>query len=108
MKKTEKNNGQAALEQPFVPPCNVKHKDALSALKYESTKFLFAEDQARYLIACEFDQAEDLFVEAGKQNIPIQTVGNFKGDAIIFGNSSSKLASLSAIFSDTFKSLFQN
>ena len=74
----------------------------------ESTKFLFAEDQARYLIACEFDQAEDLFVEAGKQNIPIQTVGNFKGDAIIFGNSSSKLASLSAIFSDTFKSLFQN
>ncbi|CAH3106757.1 unnamed protein product [Pocillopora meandrina] len=33
LKKTEKNNGQAALEQPFVPPCNVKHKDALSALK---------------------------------------------------------------------------
>ena len=73
----------------------------------ESTEFLFAEDQARYLIACEFDKAEALFVEAGKQNIPIQTVGSFKGDAIVFGNSRSKLASLSAIFSDTFKHLFQ-
>ena len=60
------------------------------------------------MLACAFDQAEELFVEAGKQNIPIQTVGSFKGDAIIFGNSSSKLASLSAIFSDTFKNLFQN
>ena len=74
----------------------------------ESTEFLFAEDQARYLIACEFDQAEALFVEAGKQNIPIQTVGSFKGDAIVFGNSRSELVSLSAIFSDTFKNLFQN
>ena len=72
----------------------------------ESTEFLFAEDQARYLIACEFDQAEALFVEAGKQNIPIQTVGSFKGDAIVFGNSRSELVSLSAIFSDTFKHLF--
>jgi len=74
----------------------------------ESTEFLFAEDQARYLIACEFDQAEALLVEAGKQNIPIQTVGSFKGDAIIFGNSRSELVSLSAIFSDTFKHLFQS
>ena len=74
----------------------------------ENTEFLFAEDQARYLIACEFDQAEALFVEAGKQNIPIQTVGSFKGDAIVFGNSRSELVSLSAIFSDTFKKLFQN
>jgi len=74
----------------------------------ESTEFLFAEDQARYLIACEFDQAEALFVEAGKKNIPIQTVGSFKGDAIVFGNSRSELVSLSAIFSDTFKNLFQS
>ena len=74
----------------------------------ESTEFLFAEDQARYLIACEFDQAETLFVEAGKQNIPILTVGSFKGDAIVFGNSRSELVSLSAIFSNTFKNLFQN
>ena len=74
----------------------------------ESTAFLFGEDQARYLIACEFDQAESLFVEAGKQNILIQTVGSFKGDTIIFGNSKSDMASLSSIFTDTFKNLFQN
>ena len=74
----------------------------------ESTAFLFGEDQARYLIACEFDQAESLFVEAGKQNIPIQTVGSFKGDTIIFGNSKSDIASLSSFFTDTFKNLFQN
>jgi phosphoribosylformylglycinamidine synthase len=74
----------------------------------ESTEFLFAEDQARYLIACAFDQAEALFVKAGNQNIPILTVGSFKGDAIVFGNSRSELASLSAIFSDTFKNLFQS
>ena len=74
----------------------------------ESTAFLFGEDQARYLIACEFDQAESLFVEAGKQNIPIQTVGSFKGDTIIFGSSKSDMASLSSFFTDTFKNLFQN
>ena len=74
----------------------------------ESTAFLFGEDQARYLIACEFDQAESLFVEAGKQNIPIQTVGSFKGDTIIFGNFKSDMASLSSFFTDTFKNLFQN
>ena len=74
----------------------------------ESTAFLFGEDQARYLIACEFDQAESLFVEAGKQNIPIQTVGSFKGDTIIFGNSKSDMALLSSFFTDTFKNLFQN
>ena len=74
----------------------------------ESTAFLFGEDQARYLIACEFDQAESLFVEAGKQNIPIQTVGSFKGDTIIFGNSKSDMASLSSFFTNTFKNLFQN
>ena len=74
----------------------------------ESTEFLFAEDQARYLIACEFDQAETLFVEAGKKNIPILTVGSFRGDAIVFGNSRSELVSLSSIFSDTFRNLFQS
>lgn len=85
------------------------HRSELGFEIYEeSTAFLFGEDQARYLIACEFDQAESLFVEAGKQNIPIQTVGSFKGDTIIFGNSKSDMASLSSFFTDTFKNLFQN
>jgi len=74
----------------------------------ENTKFLFSEDQARYLLACNFDQAESLFIEAGQHNIPVQTVGSFRGDSIAFGRSSLDLAQLSAFFNDTFENLFQN
>ena len=120
--EVEKNHGNFVLEnRELINACidlsdgglalaafELAHRSDIGVEIYEeSTEFLFAEDQARYLIACEFDQAEALFVEAGKQNIPIQTVGSFKGDAIVFGNSRSELVSLSAIFSDTFKQLFQ-
>mgnify|MGYP003342639229 FL=1 len=74
----------------------------------ENTKFLFSEDQARYLLACNFDQAESLFIEAGQHNIPVQTVGSFQGDSIAFGRSSLDLEQLSALFNDTFENLFQN
>ncbi len=74
----------------------------------ENTEFLFSEDQARYLLACNFDQAESLFIEAGQHNIPVQTVGSFRGDSITFGRSSLDLAQLSAFFNDTFENLFQN
>jgi len=74
----------------------------------ENTEFLFSEDQARYLLACNFDQAESLFIEAGQHNIPVQTVGSFRGDSIAFGRSSLDLEQLSAFFNDTFEKLFQN
>ena len=74
----------------------------------ENTEFLFSEDQARYLLACNFDQAESLFIEAGRHNIPVQTVGSFRGNSIAFGRSSLDLAQLSAFFKDTFENLFQN
>ena len=74
----------------------------------ENTEFLFSEDQARYLLACNFDQAESLFIEAGQHNIPVQTVGSFRGNSIAFGRSSLDLAQLSAFFNDTFENLFQN
>ena len=74
----------------------------------ENTEFLFSEDQARYLLACNFDQAESLFIEAGQHNIPVQTVGSFRGNSIAFGRSSLDLEQLSAFFNDTFESLFQN
>ena len=121
--EVEKNHGNFVLEnRELINACidlsdgglalaafELAHRSDIGFEIYEeSTEFLFAEDQARYLIACEFDQAESLFVAACKQNIPIQTVGIFKGDAIIFGNSRSELASLSDIFSNTFKNLFQN
>ena len=74
----------------------------------ENTEFLFSEDQARYLLACNFDQAESLFIEAGQHNIPVQTVGSFRGNSIAFGRSSLDLEQLSAFFNDTFENLFQN
>ena len=74
----------------------------------DNTEFLFSEDQARYLLACNFDQAESLFIEAGQHNIPVQTVGSFRGNSIAFGRSSLDLAQLSAFFNDTFENLFQN
>ena len=121
--ETEKKHGNFILENRSLINACIDLSDgglALAAFELayrskmgfeiyeESTEFLFAEDQARYLVACEFDQAETLFVEAGKQNIPILTIGSFKGDTIVFGNSRSELATLSAIFSDTFKNLFQD
>ena len=74
----------------------------------ENTEFLFSEDQARYLLACNFDQAESLFIEAGRHNIPVQTVGSFRGNSIAFGRSSLDLEQLSTFFNDTFENLFQN
>ncbi len=46
-------------------------------LDSDDTAFLFGEDQARYLIACNFDEAEALMVAAGQAGVPIQTVGKF-------------------------------
>ena len=121
--ETEKKHGNFILEnRSLINACTDLSDGGLALAAFElayrseigfeiyeeSTEFLFSEDQARYLIACDFDQAESLFIKAGHQNIPILTVGSFKGDAIVFGNSRSEMKSLSAIFTDTFANLFQN
>ena len=67
------------------------------------TAFLFGEDQARYLIACSFDQAEALFVAAGQAGVPIEQVGRFGGDAVTFGASSTPLENLSNVFRTAFR-----
>ncbi len=52
------------------------------------TATLFGEDQARYLVACNFDEAEALMVEAGRVGgVHIETVGRFTGDAVRIGGS---------------------
>jgi phosphoribosylformylglycinamidine synthase II len=66
------------------------------------TSFLFGEDQARYLIACNFDKAEALMIAAGQAGVPIQTVGKFTGDTIRLGRSSAPLPELSTVYRDTF------
>ncbi|TNF12406.1 MAG: phosphoribosylformylglycinamidine synthase subunit PurL [Rhodobacteraceae bacterium] len=64
---------------------------------------LFGEDQARYLVACSFDQAEALMVAARKAEVPLATVGRFGGDTVSFGSESATLAELSSLYKSAFK-----
>ncbi len=68
----------------------------------DSTPLLFGEDQGRYLVACNFDQAEALMVAASAAGIPIATVGRFTGDTIRMGSASAPLADLSELFRTSF------
>jgi len=63
---------------------------------------LFGEDQARYLLACTFDQAEALFVAAGQAGVAITQIGRFGGDAITFGHATAPLKALSDMFHTSF------
>ena len=71
------------------------------------TGTLFGEDQGRYLIACNFDQAEALMVEAGKAGVHVETVGKFGGDTVSLGGASAPLAELSAIYRESFAAAFR-
>ncbi len=68
-----------------------------------STQVLFGEDQGRYLVACNFDQAEALMIEAGKAGVPIASVGRFTGDSVRFGGSEAPLADLSELYRGSFE-----
>ncbi len=63
---------------------------------------LFGEDQARYLIACGFDQAEALMVAAAQAGVPVAQVGRFGGDQVSFGGVSAPLAELSGLYRSAF------
>ena len=71
-------------------------------LDSENTAELFGEDQARYLVACNFDQAEALMINAGQAGVAITTVGKFTGDQVWFGNSSATLYELAETFRGAF------
>ena len=73
------------------------------SLEIEDTAILFGEDQARYLIACDFDQAEAILAAAGKAAIPAECVGTFGGEHVYFGNSMSELQGLSKIYRNSFE-----
>ena len=66
------------------------------------TTFLFGEDQARYLVACSFDQAEALMIAARMADLPIQMVGKFTGDKVSFGASHAALDELAALYRSSF------
>ncbi len=63
---------------------------------------LFGEDQARYLIACGFDQAEGLMIAAGQAGVPIAQIGRFGSDQVSFGSASAPLSELSALYRTAF------
>ncbi|WP_428515979.1 phosphoribosylformylglycinamidine synthase subunit PurL [Roseovarius sp.] len=75
-------------------------------LDSDETAVLFGEDQARYLIACNFDQAEALMIAAGQAGVPIQSVGRFTGSDVQMGRSSAPLTELAAIYRGTFGDTF--
>jgi len=70
------------------------------------TPTLFGEDQARYLIACNFDQAEALMTEAGKLGLSLTSVGKFTGSDVNFGGTSMPLDALSEIYRTSFGATF--
>ena len=75
-------------------------------LDASDTPSLFGEDQARYLIACNFDQAEALMSAASSAGVPLTTVGKFGGDTVTFGGISAPLAELSQVYRSTFEATF--
>ncbi len=72
-------------------------------LDADDTPTLFGEDQARYLIACSFDQAEALMVAAMQAGVPLASVGRAGGDQVTFGSQSGDLAELSRIYRTAFQ-----
>ncbi len=63
---------------------------------------LFAEDQARYLVACTTEHAEKLTAAAVQADVPIAHIGRFGGDTITFGASSAAKTDLSSLFQNAF------
>jgi phosphoribosylformylglycinamidine synthase len=72
------------------------------SLDTEGTPELFGEDQARYLVACNFDQAEALLAAAGNLEVPATCVGRFGGTQVSFGAQQAELSELSTIFRNSF------
>ena len=71
-------------------------------LDASDTPTLFGEDQARYLVACNFDKAEALMTAAGQAGVPLIAVGKFGGDQVKFGSVSAPLADLAQVFRTSF------
>jgi len=71
-------------------------------LDSDDTPTLFGEDQARYLVACGFDQAEALMIAAGQAGVVVHSVGRFGGDSVRMGTSEAPLAALSQTYRSAF------
>jgi len=63
---------------------------------------LFGEDQARYLVACDEAGAEALEAAAKAAGVPLDRVGVFGGDSVVFGTDAAPMAELSALYRTAF------
>ena len=115
--ETEKRNGEFIRNnRDFIKACTDISDGGLVLAAFEmaeaagvgvqidasDTPTLFGEDQARYLVACNFDQAEALMIAAGQAGVPLETVGKFTGDTVKVGGSEATLEELSQIFRTSF------
>ncbi len=99
---TDLSDGGLALAAFEMAAC----ADVGMTLDSADTPELFGEDQARYLVACNFDQAEALMSAAGQAGIPIAFVGKFGGEDVTIGGSTASLAELKDTSESVFPTLF--
>jgi phosphoribosylformylglycinamidine synthase len=64
---------------------------------------LFAEDQARYLVACDVADAAALIAAGEKAGVPVKQVGQFGGQSVCFGTDSAALVDLSNLYRTAFE-----
>ncbi|WP_371060228.1 phosphoribosylformylglycinamidine synthase subunit PurL [Rhodosalinus sp. 5P4] len=117
----ERRNGDFILEnRAFIRACTDLSDGGLALAAFEMAEAagvgvvlddsdmptLFGEDQARYLVACNFDQAEALMIAAGRAGVPVRAVGRFTGDTVRMGGAEAPLAELSALYRGRFAELF--
>ncbi|UWQ47388.1 phosphoribosylformylglycinamidine synthase subunit PurL [Leisingera aquaemixtae] len=115
--EAEKRNGEfIRANRDFIKACTDLGDGGLALAAFEmaeeagvgvqidagDTQTVFGEDQARYLIACNFDQAEALMLAAGQAGVPLTSVGKFGGDMVKIGASEAPLAELKDIFRSSF------
>ncbi len=63
---------------------------------------LFAEDQARYLVACSAEAASMLMAAGVAAGVAVAEVGRFGGDVVQFGSDAADRAELSALYRSAF------
>ncbi|QQA44809.1 phosphoribosylformylglycinamidine synthase subunit PurL [Pelagovum pacificum] len=76
------------------------------SLDVADTPTLFGEDQGRYLIACNFDAAEALMLDASRAGVTLTSVGRFTGQNVKIGPSSAPLDELTALYRTSFEAIF--
>jgi phosphoribosylformylglycinamidine synthase len=117
----ERRNGQFILEnRELIKACSDLSDGGLALAAFEMAHaagtglyiqsddmaYLFGEDQARYLIACNFDQAEALMIAAGQAGVTLSSIGRFEGNQLRFGSAQADLSELSELYTSSFGTFF--